>query len=74
MSGNRVVVPRGTPFEGVVVESKSSGRFRGRALLEVTLRSFRMHGTTYRIATAPDALGCVALRSPVAHAEQHVED
>jgi hypothetical protein len=53
--GSQVVVPRGTPFEGVVVESKSSGRFRGRAMLEVTLRSFRMHGATYRIATAPDA-------------------
>lgn len=53
--GNTVVVPRGTPFEGTVVESKSSGRFRGRALLEVTLRSFRLHGATYRIATAPDA-------------------
>jgi hypothetical protein len=51
----RVVVPKNTPFEGTVVASKSSGRFRGRALLEVTLRSFRMNGTTYRISTAPDA-------------------
>jgi len=53
--GDTVVVPRGTPFEGMVVESKRSGRFRGRAVLEVTLRSFRLHGTTYRIATAADA-------------------
>jgi hypothetical protein len=52
--GDRVVVPKGTPFEGAVIESKSSGRFRGRAILEVTLRSFRINGTAYPIATAPD--------------------
>jgi hypothetical protein len=51
----RVVVPKNTPFEGIVVAAKSSGRFRGRALLEVTLRSFRMNGTTHRISTMPDA-------------------
>ena len=55
VEGNRVIVPRGTPFEGTVVESKSSGRFRGRALIAITLNSFRLHGTTYRIATVPDA-------------------
>ena len=53
--GSTVVVPKGTPFEGAVLESRSSGRFRGRALLQVTLRSFRMNGVTYHIATAPDA-------------------
>ena len=53
--GRQVVVPKNTPFEGTVVASKSSGRFRGRAVLEVTLRSFRMNGTTYRISTVPDA-------------------
>ena len=53
--GRQVVVPKNTPFEGTVVESKSSGRFRGRAVLEITLRSFRMNGTTYRISTVPDA-------------------
>jgi len=53
--GDRVVVPRGTPFEGAIVASRSSGRFRGRALLEVTLRSFRMEGVRYHIATAPAA-------------------
>ena len=52
--GSTVVVPKGTPFEGAVVASKHSGRFRGRAVLEVTLRSFRLHDTTYHIATAPD--------------------
>jgi len=52
--GNQVVVPRGTPFTGSVVESKRSGRFRGRARLEITLRTFRMKGVTYHLATVPD--------------------
>src|SRR5215475_13066958 len=54
VAGNRVIVPRGTPFEGAVEESKSSGRFRGRAAMTVRLRSFRLNGVTYRIATTPD--------------------
>jgi hypothetical protein len=53
--GDRVVVPKGTPFEGAVVQAKSSGRFRGRAVLQVTLHSFRLQGTRYRITTATDA-------------------
>jgi hypothetical protein len=53
--GDRVVVPKGTPFEGSVVQSKSSGRFRGRALLQVKLHSFHLQGTTYRIVTATDS-------------------
>jgi hypothetical protein len=52
--GNRVVVPKGTPFTGVIVAAKKSGRFRGRARLEMTLRSFRMDGVTYHVATAAD--------------------
>jgi hypothetical protein len=52
--GDRVVVPKGTPFTGAIVASKRSGRFRGRARLEITLRSFRMGGVAYHLATAPD--------------------
>ena len=52
--GNHVVVPRGTPFTGSIVASKRSGRFRGRARLEITLRTFHMKGVTYHLATAPD--------------------
>ncbi len=52
--GDRVVVPKGTPFRGAVVASKRSGRLRGRALLEITLRSFHLDGVTYHVATAPD--------------------
>jgi hypothetical protein len=42
--------PKRTPLEGSVVASKSSGRFRGRAFLEVTLRWFRLPRVTYRVA------------------------
>lgn len=52
--GDRVVVPKGTPFTGTILMSKHSGRLRGRARLEVTLRSFRMENVTYHLATAPD--------------------
>jgi hypothetical protein len=54
VENNRVIVPRGTPFEGAVEESRPSGRFRGRAVMTVRLRSFRLNGVTYRIATASD--------------------
>jgi hypothetical protein len=55
VEGNRVLVPKGTPFQGVVTESKKSGRFKGRAVLQVTLRSFRLHGVTYAVATRSDS-------------------
>ncbi len=54
ISGDRVVVPKGTAFEGHVIEAKSSGRLRGRAYLGVKLDSFRLHGYTYPITTAAD--------------------
>jgi hypothetical protein len=52
--GKSVMVPMVTPFTGSVVAAKNSGRFRGRARLEVRLRSFRMDGVTYLVATVPD--------------------
>jgi hypothetical protein len=54
VTGGRVVVPKGTAFEGHVIESKSSGRLRGRAYLGVRLDSFHMRGQTYAIATGGD--------------------
>jgi len=54
VSGNQVIVPRGTAFDGIVEESKPSGRFKGRAVLMLRLRSFRLNGVTHRISTAPD--------------------
>jgi hypothetical protein len=49
--GDRVAVPRGTPFEGHVVTSAESGRFKGRAALALRLDSFSLRGVTYDVAT-----------------------
>jgi hypothetical protein len=54
VEGNRVILPRGTAFEGRVIEARPSGRLKGRAYLGVRLDSFRHHGRTYAIATAAD--------------------
>lgn len=54
VSGDRVLVPAGTTFEGHVTEAKSSGRLKGHAYLGVTLDSFRLGGATYPIVTASD--------------------
>jgi hypothetical protein len=54
VSRGRVVVPKGTAFEGRVIEAKSAGVFKGRALLGVRLDSFRLRGRTYLITTAAD--------------------
>lgn len=47
----RVVVPKGTQFEGHVTVAKTSGRFHGAGLLGLTLDSFTLHGTEYRVET-----------------------
>jgi hypothetical protein len=52
--GESVAVPRGTYFKGEILRSKSSGRFRGRAQMELTLLSFEMNGQNYRVETRPD--------------------
>ena len=44
VSGDRVVVPRGTIFHGHVTQSKESGRFKGRAILSLRLDSFTLDG------------------------------
>jgi hypothetical protein len=49
--GDRVAVPRGTPFEGHVVTSAESERFKGRAALALRLDSFTLRGVTYDVAT-----------------------
>jgi hypothetical protein len=49
--GDRVAVPRGTPFEGHVVTSAESGRFKGRASLALRLDSFTLRGVTYDVNT-----------------------
>lgn len=45
------LLPRGTRFAGHVVESRPSGRLKGRAHLTVALDSFWRNGEEYRIDT-----------------------
>jgi hypothetical protein len=49
--GDRVAVPRGTPFQGHVVTSAESGRFKGRAALALRLDSFSLNGVKYDVST-----------------------
>ncbi len=52
LSGDRVIVPQGTRFYGQVVDSRPSGRFKGRAVLALRLDSFELNGQTYAIRSA----------------------
>jgi hypothetical protein len=52
VSGDRVIVPKGTSFSGHVREAKPSGRFKGRAVMALSLDSFALHGQTYSIRSA----------------------
>jgi hypothetical protein len=47
--GDRVVVPKGTNFDGHITQSKPSGRFKGRAALALNLDSFELNGQKYEI-------------------------
>lgn len=47
-------IPNGTRFDGHVTDAKHSGRFKGRAVVGLTLDSFRIDGEEYRIDTASD--------------------
>jgi hypothetical protein len=47
-------IPSGTRFDGHVTDARSSGRFKGRAVVGLTLDSFRIEGEEYRIDTAAD--------------------
>jgi hypothetical protein len=49
VSGDRVVVPKGTLFSGHLIRAKSSGRLKGRAVMTLALDSFRLEGRTYRV-------------------------
>jgi hypothetical protein len=46
-----ILLPRGTRFAGHVMESKPSGRLKGRAVLSLTLDSFRANGREYQVNT-----------------------
>jgi hypothetical protein len=47
-----VIVPAGTRFVGHLFESKPSGRFKGRAMMGLSLDSFELSGREYRIRTS----------------------
>ena len=51
VSGDRVIVPKGTPFKGHIVQARQSGRFKGRAALALGLDSFELNGATYPLET-----------------------
>ena len=47
----KTVIPQGARAEGLVVDAKHSGRLRGRARLQLALRSVAVNGQTYDIRT-----------------------
>lgn len=51
-SNNEVVIPRGAPVGGVVVESHRRGHFKGASILELRLTSLTLNGSRYRLDTA----------------------
>ncbi|HTD44598.1 MAG TPA: hypothetical protein VK687_10470 [Bryobacteraceae bacterium] len=55
VSGSRVVVPKGTPFKGHIVQARPSGRFKGRAAMALSLDSFELDGVSYLLETTRSA-------------------
>ena len=51
VSGDRVIVPKGTAFQGHIVQARRSGRFKGRAAMALSLDSFELNGATYGLDT-----------------------
>src|ERR1700722_8769177 len=48
---NNVVIPKGTPVSGVVVEAHRRGHFKGRSILELRLTYLTLNGTRYALDT-----------------------
>jgi hypothetical protein len=48
---NGVKLPTGTRFRGHLTEADSSGRLTGRAVIRLTLDSYRLNGQEHRIRT-----------------------
>lgn len=55
VDGRTILLPIGTRCYGHLVTSQPSGRFKGRAVLSLSLDSFDLHGQHFRIATNVDA-------------------
>ncbi len=47
----RVILPKGTPVEGVVDASHERGHFKGASLLELRLTALRLNGQRYPLRT-----------------------
>jgi hypothetical protein len=47
----RVILPKGTPVEGIVDASHRRGHFKGRSILELRLTALRLNGQRYPLAT-----------------------
>ena len=52
--GEKMLLPKGTPFSGHVTSSGASGRLKGRATLGVTLDSFELDGKSHKIQTSSE--------------------
>ena len=50
-SGNAIAIPRGTTFQGTVVEAHPAGQLNGKGELKLQLTSVTFGGMTYPIAT-----------------------
>jgi hypothetical protein len=46
-----VILPKGTPVDGVVDESHRRGHFKGASVLELRLTSLTLNGTRYPLET-----------------------
>jgi hypothetical protein len=47
----RIVIPKGAPVSGVVVESHRRGHFKGASILELRLTNLTLNGSRYRLDT-----------------------
>jgi hypothetical protein len=47
----KTVIPKGARAEGVIVEAKEAGRFKGRAQLQLALQSVAVDGQNYPVHT-----------------------
>lgn len=53
--GGKTVIPKGARATGVVVDARPSGRFKGRAHLQLALETVSVYGSSYEIRTASEA-------------------
>jgi len=50
----KTVIPEGAQVRGLVVESRHSGRLKGRARLQLALETVSVNGSRYEVRTASD--------------------